>query len=36
MRWAGNAARIEEKRKAHKVLIGKSETNILLEKPRHR
>ena len=36
MRWAGHVARIGEKRGVYRVLVGKPERKILLERPRHR
>jgi CYTH domain-containing protein len=36
MRWAGQMARMEVKRKAYKVLVGKPEGKRPLGRPRHR
>jgi hypothetical protein len=36
MRWAGNVARMGEKRKAYRLLVGKSEGKRPIGKPRHR
>jgi hypothetical protein len=36
MRWAGNVARMGEKRNAYRILIGKPEGNRPLERPRRR
>ena len=36
MRWAGNVARMEERRDTYRVLVGKPEREILLGKRRHR
>jgi hypothetical protein len=36
MRWAGNVARMEEKRKVYKVLVGKPEGKRPLGRPRRR
>jgi hypothetical protein len=36
MRWAGNIARIREKRNAHRLLVGKPEGKRLLGRPRRR
>jgi hypothetical protein len=34
MRWAGHAARMEEKRNAYRILVGKPERKKPLERPR--
>jgi hypothetical protein len=36
MRWARHVARIEEKRKVYRVLVGKSEGKRPFERPRHK
>jgi hypothetical protein len=36
MRWAGRVARVGEERKVHKVLVGKSEGNRPLGRPKRR
>jgi hypothetical protein len=36
MRWAGHVARMGEKRKVYKVLVGKHEGKRPLGRPRHR
>jgi trehalose utilization protein len=36
MRWAGNAARMGEKRNAYKILVGKPEEKRPLRRPRSR
>jgi hypothetical protein len=36
MRWAGHVARVEEKRKVYRVLIGKAEGKRPLERPKRR
>jgi hypothetical protein len=36
MRWAGHVARVGEERKVYKVLVGKPEGKIPLERPRRR
>jgi hypothetical protein len=36
MRWAGHAVRIGEKMNAYKILVGKTEGKIPLERPRRR
>jgi hypothetical protein len=36
MRWAGHVARIEAKRNAYKILVGKSEGKRPMGKPRRR
>jgi hypothetical protein len=36
MRWAGNGARMEEKRNAYRILVGKPEGKIPLGRPRHK
>jgi hypothetical protein len=36
MRWAGHVARIEEKRNAYRILVGKPEEKRPLGRPRHR
>jgi hypothetical protein len=36
MRWAGHVARMGEKRNAHRLLMGESEGNRPLGRPRHR
>jgi hypothetical protein len=36
MRWAGNVARMKEKIKVYRVLVGKPEGKRLLVRPRHR
>ena len=36
MRWAGHAARMEERRGVHKVLVGKPDGKRPLERPRRR
>ena len=36
MRWAGHAARMEEDRGVHRVLVGKPVGKRLLGRPRHR
>jgi hypothetical protein len=33
MRWAGHVAHVLQKRNAYKILVGKSEVKILLERP---
>jgi hypothetical protein len=35
-RWAGHVARIEEKRNAYRLLVGKTEGKRPLERPRRR
>jgi hypothetical protein len=35
MRWAGYVARMGEKRKAYRLLVGKPEGKRLLRRPRH-
>jgi hypothetical protein len=35
-RWAGHVARMGEKRKAHRILVGKPEGNRPLGRPRRR
>jgi hypothetical protein len=36
MRWAGHVARMGEKRKAYRLLVGKPEGKMPLERPRRR
>jgi hypothetical protein len=36
MRWAGHVARMGEGRNVHRVLLGRPEGKIPLERPRHR
>jgi hypothetical protein len=36
MRWAGHAARVEEKRNAYRILVAKPKGNKLLGRPRRR
>jgi hypothetical protein len=36
MRWAGHVARMEEKRNANRLLVGKREGKILIGRPRRR
>jgi hypothetical protein len=36
MRWAGHVARIGGKRNAYRILVGKSEINRPLQRPRRR
>jgi hypothetical protein len=36
MIWAGHAARMREKRNAHRILMGKPEEKRPLERPRRR
>jgi len=36
MRWAGHVARMGEERGVYRVLVGKPEGRIPLERPRHR
>jgi hypothetical protein len=36
MRWVGHVARMEEERNVYRVLMGKSEGNRPLGRPRHR
>jgi hypothetical protein len=36
MSWRGNVARMEEKRNPYRLLVGKPERKILLERPRNR
>jgi hypothetical protein len=36
MRWAGHVARMEEKRNAYRILVGKPEGNRPLGRPRRR
>jgi hypothetical protein len=36
MRWAGHVARMGEKRNCHRLLVGKSEGERLLGRPRRR
>jgi hypothetical protein len=36
MRWAGQLARIREKRNAYRILVGKPEGKRPLERPRYR
>jgi hypothetical protein len=36
MRWSGHAARIEEKRNAYRILVGKPEGKRTLGRPRRR
>ena len=36
MRWAGHAARMEERRGVYRVLVGRPEGNRPLGRPRHR
>jgi hypothetical protein len=36
MRWAGHVARMEEKRNAYRILVGKPEGKRPLGRPRHR
>jgi transcription termination factor 2 len=36
MRWAGHVARMEEKRNAYRILLGKSEGKRQLRRPRRR
>jgi hypothetical protein len=36
MRWAGNVARMREKRNAYRILVGKPEGKRPLERPRRR
>jgi hypothetical protein len=36
MRWAGNVARMREKRNAYRLLVGKPEGKRPLQRPRHR
>jgi hypothetical protein len=36
MRWVGHAARMEEKRNAYRLLVGKPEGKGPLGRPRHR
>jgi hypothetical protein len=36
MRWTGHVASVGERRVVYRVLVGKSEGNIPLRRPRHR
>jgi hypothetical protein len=36
MRWAGNVARMEEKRDAYRILVGETEGKRALGRTRHR
>ena len=36
LRWAGHVLRMEQFRNAYRVLVGKPESKISLERPRHR
>jgi hypothetical protein len=36
MRWVGHVSRIKQMRNAYNILVGKSEGNKPLERPRHR
>jgi hypothetical protein len=36
MRWARHVARVREKRDAYRLLVGKTEVNIPLGRPRRR
>ena len=36
MRWAGHVGRMEERRSAYSILVGKREGNSPLGRPRHR
>jgi hypothetical protein len=36
MRWAGHVARMEDKRNAYRILVGKPEEKSLLGRPRRR
>ena len=36
MKWEGHVARMGEMRGAYRILVGRSEGKILLERPRHR
>jgi hypothetical protein len=36
MRWAGPVTRVEEKKKAYRILVGKAEGNKLLGRPSRR